>query len=53
MDRALGQACEAKGKLEVAEKAHIEIKKRLKDTLFHLAEAEKSRKNVESDLAGF
>ena len=27
--------------------------KRLKDTLFHLAEVEKSRKNTECALAGF
>ena len=53
MDHALGQAHKAKGKLKAAEKAHAETEKRLKDTLLHLAEVEKSRKNVESALAGF
>ena len=53
MDHALGQAHKAKGKLKATEKAHAETEKRLKDTLLHLAEVEKSRKNVESALAGF
>ena len=53
MDHALGQAHKAKGKLKAAEKAHAETKKRLKDTLLHLAEVEKSRQNAESTLAGF
>lgn len=53
VDHALGQACEAEGKLEEAKKAHVETKKRLKDTFFHLAEVEKSIKNSESALAGF
>ena len=53
MDHALGQAHKAKGKLKAAKKAHAETEKRLKDTLLHLAEVEKSRKNVESALAGF
>ena len=53
MDHALGQAHKAEGKLEAAEKAHVETEKRLKDTLLHLARVEKSRKNVESALAKF
>ena len=53
MDHALGQAREAGGKLEATEKAHAETEKRLKDTFFHLAEVEKSRKNAESALVGF
>ena len=53
VDHALGQACEAEGKLKEAKKAYAETKKRLKDTLFHLAEVEKSRKNVESALTRF
>ena len=53
MDHALGQAYKAKGKLKAAEKAHTETEKRLKDTLLHLAEVEKSRNNAKSTLARF
>ena len=53
VNHALGQAREARGKLEAIEKAHPETEKRLKDTFFHLAEVEKSRKNAESALAWF
>ena len=53
MDFALGQAREAEGKLEEVENTYVETEKRLKDTLFHLAEVEKSRKNVESALTRF
>lgn len=53
VDHALGQALENEGKLETTEKAHSDFEKRLKDTLFHLAEVEKSRKNAESTLAGY
>ena len=53
MDHALGQAHKAKGKLKAAEKAHAETEKRLKDTLLHLAEVKKSRKNSKSALVGF
>lgn len=49
----MGQAREAEGKLESAEKAYADSEKRLKDALFHLAEVEKSCKNAESALAGF
>ena len=48
VDHALGHAHEAKGKLEATKKAHAKTKKRLKDTLFHLAEVEKSRQNAKS-----
>ena len=37
MDHTLGQACVAKGKLETAEKSHVDSEKRLKNALFHLA----------------
>ena len=47
------QVCEAEGKLGEVEKAHIETKQRLKETLFHLAEVEKSRKNADSTLTWF
>lgn len=53
VDHALGQAREAEGKLEEVEEAHTKIEKRLKNTFFHLAEVEKSRKNFESTLARF
>ena len=53
VNHALGQAREVEGKLQSAEKAHAESEKRLKDTLFHLAEVEKSRKNTECAFAGF
>ena len=47
----MGQAREAEGKLELAVKAYAYSKKRLKETLFHLTEVEKSRKNAKSALA--
>ena len=37
VDHTLGQARVAKGKLETAEKSHVDSEKRLKDALFHLA----------------
>ena len=40
----MGQACEAEGKLKVAENAHVETEQRLKDSLFHLVEVEKYSK---------
>ena len=53
VDHALGQAREVEGKLEEAEKTHMETEKRLKDILFHLDKVEKSRKNAEFALVGF
>lgn len=53
MDHTLGQANEVEGKIEAAEKAHAEFEKKLKDTLFHLVEVEKSRKNVETALTNY
>ena len=53
MDHTLSQAHEAEGKLDLAEKAHVDFKKKLKDALFHLAEVKKSRKNAEFALADF
>ncbi|KAL0008119.1 hypothetical protein SO802_009621 [Lithocarpus litseifolius] len=53
VDHALGQAHEAEGKLEATEKAHAVTERRLKDTLFHLAEVEKSQKNAKSALIGY
>lgn len=41
MDHSLDEACETEGKLEMAEKAHADLEKRLKDALFHLAEVDK------------
>ena len=37
MDHTLGQARVAKGKLETAEKSHVDSEKRLKNALFYLA----------------
>ena len=48
-----GQTCKVEGKLGEVKKAYIEIEQRLKDTLFHLADMEKSRKHAESTLTGF
>lgn len=42
-----------KKKLELSEKAHTNTEKRLKDTLFHLADVEKVRKNAKLALTGF
>ena len=53
VDHALGQAREVEGKLEEAEKTHMETEKRLKDILFHLDKVEESRKNAEFALVGF
>ena len=43
----------AEGKLAQSDKALADFEKRYKDTLFHLAEAEKGHKNVEATLSGF
>ena len=53
VDHTLGQACEVEGKLEATKKAYAETKQRLKDTLFHLVEVEKSRKNAKLPLIGY
>ena len=53
VDHALGQACEAEGKLELVKKAHADFEKKFKDVLFHLAKVKKSCKNTESTLASF
>lgn len=53
VDHALSKTCKAKDKLESSEKAHADSEKRLKNTLFHLTEVEKSCKNVESSLFDF
>ena len=51
MDHALSKTSEVEGKLEQSKKALADLKKRLKETLFHLAKVEKGRKNAESTLA--
>lgn len=54
VDHALSKTREAKKKkLELSEKAHTNTEKRLKDTLFHLADVEKVRKNAKLALTGF
>lgn len=55
VDHALSKTREAKKKkkLELSEKAHTSTEKRLKDTLFHLADVEKVRKNAKLALTGF
>ena len=50
---ALSKSWEVEGKLTQLEKAPADAEKRLKDTLFHLAEVEKGRKNAEATLVGF
>lgn len=46
-------AREAKNKLEVAEKAHTDADKKLKETLAQLTEVEKAHRNAESTLKGY
>lgn len=53
VDHALGQVREAEDKKDVAEKAQAKSEQKLKDTLFHLANVEKSRKNVKAALTSF
>ena len=52
-DHTLGQAREAEGKLEIVERAHAEVDKKLKETLSQLAGVEKFWKNAEAALASY
>ena len=53
VDHALSKTCEAENKLELSDKAYADSRKRHKETLFHLVEVEKARKNVKLVLARF
>ena len=41
------------GKLSAAKKAHAKVDKKLKESLAHLTEAERAKKNVEAALASY
>lgn len=47
VDHALDQTWQAIGKLIAAERAHAEVDNKLKDSLAHLTEVERAKKNVE------
>lgn len=49
----MDQAGKAEGKLKVAEKAHAEVEKKLKETLAQLTEAKKAQRNAEDALNNF
>lgn len=53
MDHALSKSREAEGKLAQFEKALAKVEKKYKDSLFHLADIKKRRKNAEATLGGF
>lgn len=42
MDHALDQARQVEGKLTIAEKAHVEVDKKLKENLAQMTEVEKA-----------
>ena len=53
VDHFLDLARKAENKLEVAEKAHPDVDKKLKETLAQLTEVEKAHKNVEFAFKGY
>lgn len=53
VDHALGKAQDTNAKKEAAKKAQAEVEQRVKDSLFHSAEVDKHRKNVEAALTGY
>ena len=53
MDHSLDLVRKAENKLEAAEKAHMEMDKKLKETLAQLTEVEKAQRNTESTLKGY
>ena len=53
MDHSLDIAKEAKNKLEVAEKAHTNKDKKLKETFTQLTEVKKAHRNAEFTLKGY
>ena len=53
MDHSLDIAKEAKNKLEVAEKAHANKDKKLKETFIQLTEVKKAHRNAEFALKGY
>ena len=53
MDHSLETAKDAKAKQDVAERAHSDINKKLKETIAQLIEVKKARRNAESTLKGY
>ena len=53
VDHSLDLVRKAENKLEAAEKAHVEMDKKLKETLAQLTEVEKAQRNTESTLKGY
>ena len=53
MDHSLEMARDAKAKQEVAQRAHSDADKKLKETIAQLTEVEKARRNTESALKGY
>ena len=53
VDHSLDLVRKAENKLEVAEKAHVETDKKLKETLAQLTKVEKAQRNAESTLKGY
>ena len=49
----MDKAWKAEGKLDTTEKAHVEVNKKLKETLTKLAEVEKAQKNAKVALNSF
>ena len=53
VDHALDKAQKAEGKLDIAEKAHIEVDKKLKGTFAKLTKVENAQKNAEAAFNSF
>lgn len=52
VDHAFSKSQEAENKLVALDRALAKVEKRYKDSLFHLAEVERGRKNAEAALGG-
>lgn len=53
VDHALSKSREVEAKLAQSEKTRVDAEKKYKESLFHLVEAERRRKNAKAALAGF
>jgi len=53
VDHSLEVARDAKTKLEAAERAHVDVDKKFKETLAQLVEMEKVCRNAKSTLKGY
>ena len=53
MDHSLEMARDAKAKQELAQRAHSDADKKLKETIAQLVEVKKARRNVKSTLKGY